>query len=142
MVFLCLLTDVSGGYILILLNNYATIIHNMLTEKQIQKNRKIFSDSDEVVASTFKVLGVVNRYRIFRLLLQHSNLTVSDIAQILDISLPLASQHIKILQDARLLHKERGGKKIFPTLKYDNPLVQAAVKTIEHTIQFNGKKSL
>ncbi len=112
----------------------------MLTTKEIRKNREIFSDTDDVMAETFKVLGVVNRYRIFRILVQHPKLTVSDIAQILDISLPLASQHIKTLQHANLLQKERGGKQVFPKLKYDNQLVQAAVKTIQQTLKHNAHK--
>lgn len=112
----------------------------MMNPKEIKKTREMFSDTDDVMAETFKVLGVVNRYRIFRVLVQHPKLTISDIAQILDISLPLASQHVKTLQQANLLQKERGGKKVFPKLKYDNPLVQAAVKTIQQTLKHNGDK--
>ncbi len=112
----------------------------MLSPKEIKKTREMFSDTDDIMAETFKVLGVVSRYRIFRVLVQQPKLTVSDIAQILDISLPLASQHIKTLQQANLLQKERAGKTVFPKLKHDNPLVQAAVKTIQHTLKHNGNK--
>lgn len=112
----------------------------MIGQKEIEKNRKIFSSTDETMAATFKVLSDVNRYRIFRILAGQPKLSVSTIAQILNISLPLASQHIKILMQANLIQKERAGKQIFPKLKYDNPLVQAAVKTIQQALKTNGFK--
>ena len=95
----------------------------MLTESEIQKNRKIFNETDLTMATAFKVLSDVNRYRIFRILSKQPKLSVSSIALILDISLPLASQHIKILTNANLLQKERVGKKVFTKLEQDNPFV-------------------
>lgn len=103
----------------------------MLTQKEIAQHRKIFSESDKSMAAAFKVLSDVNRYRIFRILAQQPKLTVSSIAKILDISLPLASQHIKILTSAMLLQKQRVGKKVFTKLEHKNPFVQAVVDTIE-----------
>lgn len=105
----------------------------MLSQKAILKNRKVFSKIDKSMAAAFKVLSDVNRYRIFRLLVEQPELTVGDIAHILKISLPLASQHIKILEHANLLQKERAGKKIFPKLKHGNPFVQAVITTIKQT---------
>ncbi len=107
----------------------------MLSEKEIQKNRTIFSETDKSMAASFKVLSDVNRYRIFRILAQQPKLSVSNIARILNISLPLTSQHLKILTHANLLQKERAGKKIFPKLEHGNPFVQAIVKTIELTLK-------
>lgn len=107
----------------------------MITEKEIQQNRRIFSDVDQNMAAAFKVLSDVNRYRMFRVLAQQPKLSVSSIARILDISLPLASQHLKILAQANLLQKERAGKKVFPKLEHSNPFVHAIVKTIEQTLR-------
>lgn len=108
----------------------------MLTTKEIQKNRDIFSETDKSAVAAFKVLSDLNRYRIFRILAQEPKLSVSNIAKILNISLPLASQHLKIMAGANLLQKERAGKKIFPKLERNNPFVQAIVKTIERAIKF------
>lgn len=107
----------------------------MLSQKDILKNRKTFTDTDKTMAAVFKVLSDVNRYRIFSLLAKQPKLTVGDIARILNISLPLASQHIKILVHAHLLQKERSGKKVFPTLEHNNPFVQAVVKTIQQALK-------
>jgi DNA-binding transcriptional ArsR family regulator len=112
----------------------------MLTAKEINKNRKIFNESDKTMAADFKVLSDVNRYRIFRLLTEQSKLSVSDIAEILNISLPLASQHIRILTHVNLIKKEKYGKMVFPKLEHENPFVQAMVKTIQTALKSNSKK--
>lgn len=105
----------------------------MLDKKEIQISRKIFSEADKNMATAFKVLSDVNRYRIFRILVQKPKLSVSDIAHILQISLPLASQHIKILTHASLLQKERVGKRIYTKLEHGNPFVKTIVKSIAKT---------
>jgi DNA-binding transcriptional ArsR family regulator len=103
----------------------------MLSQKEILKNRKTFGETDKGIAAVFKALSDVNRYRTFRILVNQPKLTVGDIAQILDISLPLASQHIKILTQNNLLQKERVGKRIFTKLEHGNPFVRAIVKIIQ-----------
>lgn len=107
----------------------------MLNEKEIMKKRKIFSETDKSMAAAFKVLSDVNRYRIFRILAEHEKLAVSDIAKILGISLPLASQHIRVLTHARIVQKERDGKHIFPKIEHSNPFVQALVETIQQALK-------
>lgn len=113
----------------------------MLTEKEVKKNRKVFSESDKTMAAAFKVLSDINRYRIFRLLAEQPKLSISDIAEILHISLPLASQHIRILTHVNLIKKERYGKMVFPQLEHDNPFVQAVVKTIQEALRSNVQKN-
>lgn len=103
----------------------------MLSKKELQKSRKVLTAADKSMAATFKVLGDVNRYRIFRVLVEQPQLSVSAIAETLDISLPLTSQHIKILVHTNLLQKVRDGKRIFPKIKQDNPFVPAILKTIK-----------
>ena len=107
----------------------------MLNEKEVKKYRKILSEDDKSIAEAFKVLSDVNRFRIFRILSQNSTISVSDISKILNISLPLASQHTKIMHHANIIQKKRIGKKIVPALKQNNPFVQAAVKTIDLTLK-------
>lgn len=111
----------------------------MLTKKEIEKNRKLFSETDKRMVKSFKVLSDINRYRIFRILAVQPKLSISNIAKILNISLPLASQHIKILELANLIQKERGGKKVFPKLEYANPFVSAVVKTIQLAQKFSDQ---
>ncbi|MFA5771047.1 MAG: metalloregulator ArsR/SmtB family transcription factor [Patescibacteria group bacterium] len=111
----------------------------MLSEKEIQKNLQILSDTDRKMAATFKVLSDVTRYRIFRILVEQPKLSVSTIAQILGISLPLASQHLKILVHANLIQKVKDGKRVFPTIEQSNPFVPAILKTIKHAYKIRIK---
>ncbi|EKD33353.1 MAG: hypothetical protein ACD_76C00044G0020 [uncultured bacterium] len=107
----------------------------MLNKKEIIKSRNIFSETDKSMAAAFKILGDVNRYRIFRILAKQSKISVSSIARILNISIPLASQHVRILMHAGMIKKEREGKKVFPKLEHSNPFVQAIVKTIQEVMK-------
>src|SRR5438105_4396129 len=99
-----------------------------LTNLEIEKNRRLFGPADKDIVSAFKALSDLNRYRIFCILVQQPKLSVSNIALILNISLPLASQHIKILTQVNLLQKERDGKKVFPKLEQNNPFVKGIIK--------------
>lgn len=111
----------------------------MLSEKELKKNLKILNDTDKSMAATFKVLSDVTRYRIFRILVEQPKLSVSTIAQMLNISLPLASQHLKILVQANLLQKMKDGKQVFPTIVQSNPFVPAIIKTIKHAYELRIK---
>ncbi|HYV33455.1 MAG TPA: metalloregulator ArsR/SmtB family transcription factor [Candidatus Limnocylindria bacterium] len=100
----------------------------MLTEKQIAKIRKAFNGTDQRVI--FKILGDTNRYRIFEMLGKEPLLSVSDIAKILKISVPLASQHLKILEQGKMLVKEKQGQKVYYKLSADNPIAQSITQEI------------
>ena len=107
----------------------------MFNEKEIRKIRKAFNETDKNIVGIFKVLSDLNRYRIFRILSEQPKLSIGNIAEILEISLPLASQHIKILSQSNLIHKERGGKNVLTKLKHDNPFVPVIIKTIHEILK-------
>jgi len=100
----------------------------MLTDKQITKIRKGFNGTDQ--RAIFKMLGDTNRYRIFEMLGKQSRLGVGDMAKTLRISIPLASQHLKILAQAKILLKEKLGQKVFYKLRIDNRIAQLIAKKI------------
>jgi len=95
----------------------------MLTDKQINKIRKAFNGTDQ--RAIFKILGDTNRYRIFEMLGKQPRISVSDIAKILKISIPLASQHLKILAQAKILQKEKLGQKVYYKLRADNRIARS-----------------
>jgi len=95
----------------------------MLTDKQINKIRKAFNGADQ--RAIFKILGDTNRYRIFEMLGKQPRISVSDIAKILKISIPLASQHLKILAQAKILQKEKLGQKVYYKLRADNRIARS-----------------
>ena len=100
----------------------------MLTDKQIVKIQKAFNGSDQ--RAIFKILGDTNRYRIFEMLGKRQRISVSDIAKILKISVPLASQHLKILEQANILKKEKFGQKVYHMLRIDNRIAQSIAKGV------------
>ncbi len=100
----------------------------MLTDKQISKIRKSFNGVDQRLI--FKILGDKNRYRIFEMLNKHPKLTVSDIAKILKISIPLSSQHLKILEQGGILEKEKQGQKVYYKLGTGNRIAKSIIKEI------------
>lgn len=100
----------------------------MLTDKQIEKIRRTFNGIEQ--RAIFKMLADTNRYRIFEMLDKHSQLTVTDIAKILKISIPLASQHLKILEQGKILQKEKKGQKVFYKLRADNVIAQSIIEKV------------
>lgn len=96
---------------------------------------KLPNGTDRRLATVFKALGDTTRLRIFRLLIDQPLISVSAIAHLLHISIPLTSQHIKILVHAQLLEKERSGKKIYSRLDRTNPFVNDLVRTIKTCIK-------
>ena len=107
----------------------------MLTKVEIENNRKILNESDWRFTTALKALGDINRFRIFRMLIIHPKISISTIAKVLRISLPLASLHVKVLVNALLLVKSRNGKKIFLSVERNNPLVRALIPAFNLSIK-------
>ncbi|HYV33847.1 MAG TPA: metalloregulator ArsR/SmtB family transcription factor [Candidatus Limnocylindria bacterium] len=100
----------------------------MLSDKQVTKIRKAFNGTNQ--RAIFKILGDTNRYRIFEMLAKEPRISVSDIAKVLKISIPLASQHLKILEQGNMLEKEKQGQKVYYKLRADNLLAGSISKDI------------
>lgn len=103
----------------------------MLSASEIAKVRKYLGARDEDLADLFKVLSEPNRCKMFRAIAKHERLAVTDAANILEISLPLASQHLKVLLQGNLLLKAKEGQATYYSLNKKNPVVQSIVKAIQ-----------
>jgi DNA-binding transcriptional ArsR family regulator len=86
------------------------------TDLQTTKNlNEIKADmiSDETIADVarvFKVLADPTRLKIIAALIKHE-MCVQDISELLNMSLPAVSHHLKSLRDSRLIKYRRDGKK-------------------------------
>lgn len=107
----------------------------MLNEREIIRFRKLIKNADYTTVTGFKALSDLNRYKILRILIERSGLSISDIAKILNISKPLTSTHMKILLHAKLINKERLGKKAISDVNLKNPFVRAIIQAIIVTLQ-------
>ena len=99
----------------------------MLSEEQIRKIQKGLVDEDSSLQLVFSVLGDTTRFRIVQLLSVHHELCVTDLAKILQMSMPAVSQHLRILELSDVVDKERMGQMICYMLKKSNSAVGAVL---------------
>src|SRR5699024_11950900 len=64
------------------------------------------------LAEMFRLLGEPNRLSLVYACLERAR-SVQDLAEDADISMSLASHHLRLLRAARLLRAERRGKQVF-----------------------------
>jgi DNA-binding transcriptional ArsR family regulator len=104
----------------------------MLNHKELAKFNKVADKSDNRLPIIFKALGDPNRCRIFRLFIKQNDtpLCVSDIAQVLRISVAGASQHVKILEITGLIRKNKKGQKVYFQIEDQDPLVKSILQAI------------
>lgn len=76
----------------------------------------------------FNALSDLNRFRVFKLLARRQNLCVSDLARVLDVSVPAVSQQLRILEMNGLVKRERRGQMICYKVKKDDPVVKFVIK--------------
>jgi len=95
----------------------------MLDQKDIKKLKNASSEIllNNKLTPIFSALSDENRYKIYSLLFFSDELCVTDIATILNVSLPLTSQHLRILAETGLVHKERMGQMMCYMLDYKHP---------------------
>lgn len=97
----------------------------MLAADELKKLRKFFnSKQEQILINSFKALSDANRHHIFELLKNSKKLSTSEIAETLKISIPLASQHLKTLEQAKLIIKEKSGQKKLYHLNSENNFVK------------------
>lgn len=106
----------------------------MLTAVELKKLREF---NQEAKANhwplIFGALSDPTRFCIFRILLNHKNLCVTDIAEICGLSVAAASHQLKILELVGLVERKRQGKMICYEIKKSEPIVIAFNKVGEIT---------
>ena len=103
---------------------------NMLSEKEIFTMQKTIIREDEQDASVFfQAVGDITRSRIVQILVKNrgKELCVTDLARIIDCSLPAASQHMRILEHAHIVVKQRHGKMTCYQLDFSRPFIKNAI---------------
>ncbi len=103
----------------------------MISNQKAEKVRKYLEKKNIKLTLIFKTLSEVNRCKIFWMLATEDKMSVSSAAKVLNISLPLASQHLKILLQNGLLEKEKIGQKVYYKLNRSNPFVGPLIKVVK-----------
>ena len=101
-----------------------------VTEKELILAKRMPTERAAIqVADAMKQLGDVSRLRIFWLLC-HAEECVTNIAELVSMSSPAVSHHLRLLKVAGLIVSRRVGKEILYTAS-DTPLVRQLHHTIE-----------
>jgi len=94
----------------------------------------------EGLSRIFRVLGDETRAKIVYALSQADRLCVCDIAQVVGLSLPAVSHHLRVLRELNIARAYKEGKMVFYSLADDHVAVlvkQGAQHASE--IQFKGQ---
>ena len=92
--------------------------------------KKGVNKGDNRFSVAFNALSDPGRLRVFRLIIEHHDVCVTDIAKVLDVSVPAVSQQLRFLEISGLVKKCRKGKTVCYEIKNNDPLVKSFVKIL------------
>ncbi len=93
----------------------------------------------EGLSRIFKVLGDETRARIVYALSQADQLCVCDIAQIVGLSLPAVSHHLRVLRELDIARARKEGKLVFYSLA-DDHVASLVRQAAEHAGEAKPKR--
>lgn len=103
----------------------------MRSVKEIAKVRKEVAADGSGLSKIFRALSDENRLTIVRVFLEKHNLCVSELANLLHVSVPAASAHLKILEAAGVVARNRAGQNVCYSISSDNKTLQTLLKVIK-----------
>ncbi len=102
----------------------------MLTTKEKARLRQHISLDNDRVTDIFNALADPTRCKLFRVFTKQDGVNVGEAASVLKISVPLASQHLRVLENTKLLTRQKIGREVFYKVNSSDPFVNAVVKAI------------
>lgn len=72
------------------------------------------------LAQVLDLMGNENRLKIIYLLREDNNLCVCDLSDILNMTIPAVSQHLRKLKDAQLIQSRKVGQTVFYSLRAES----------------------
>ncbi|RYC66441.1 ArsR/SmtB family transcription factor [Spirosoma sordidisoli] len=92
------------------------------------------------LAQILDLAGNENRLKIIYLLREERNLCVCDLSDILGMTIPAVSQHLRKLRDAQLIEARKVGQTVFYSLRLESAGVLRAL--LEHLEAFQTEPVL
>lgn len=89
-----------------------TDIHNHVHDMEYLKHHLSRTEDFQVISEVFRQLGDATRVRIFWLLC-HCEECVSNIADMMNMSSPAISHHLRVLKNCGLIVSNRCGKEVY-----------------------------
>ncbi|RYZ56326.1 MAG: ArsR family transcriptional regulator [Sphingobacteriales bacterium] len=106
--------------------------------KECQKKVRSVEVSVLQLSKVLSLTGNEVRLKILYLLQQEENLCVCDLGDILQMTIPAVSQHLKKLKDGGLIQSRRQGQTIYYSLKEEQ--LHIVKPLFEHISTTNRKK--
>ena len=92
---------------------------------------ELINKSVERVAKILNLAGNETRLKILFLLNQEKELCPCDLADILEMTVPAISQHLRKLRDANIIKRRKVGQTIFYSLiEEDNKILEMVLKNV------------
>lgn len=91
---------------------------------------KRIAATDKNLPKLFGALSDSRRFGMFELLLEKKDICVSEIAALFHISVPAASQQLKVLEQAGLVERCREGQRTCYEVKRNDPVLKSIVAII------------
>lgn len=99
----------------------------MLESSQTSKIKENLKTQNISLVDVFNVLGDKNRFLIIKLLIEQGEMCVTDLANILDISVSAVSQHLRILEMSRMIEGEKMGQMMCYKPKINDPSIKKII---------------
>lgn len=103
----------------------------MLTKEQVNTIKKEFAGEKDRTPVILGALCDPGRFGVFRLLIAHHGMCVTDVARVFDTTVSAASQQLRVLEMVELVQKKRMGQMVCYELKKDNPIIKPLIQFIK-----------
>lgn len=103
----------------------------MLTKSQINNIKTEMGSVATTFPLVFRALGDAGRFNIFRLVMKHHDICVTDVANVFNITVSAASQQLRVLERLGLVIKIRMGQMVCYEINQENPIAKQLVKLLK-----------
>lgn len=113
----------------------------MLNKKQIAGIKNGLDSDGGSFPLVFQALGDPGRFNIFRMLMDHYDICVTDVANVFGITVSAASQQLRVLDRLGLVLKTRMGQMVCYKINGKNSIAKQLIKLFKGRInkKFNKK---
>ncbi len=105
----------------------------MLTKRQLAEVKSRIGGSTPSIPLALQALGDPGRFNIFRVLIEHHDICVTDIANVFAITVSAASQQLRVLERLGLVIRVRMGQMVCYEINQGNAIAKQLVKLIKES---------
>ena len=105
----------------------------MLTKERTAKIKRTIDKEGSRLAIIFNALSDPGRLRIFGVLTEHNGLCVTDVANVLGVSVPAVSHQLRVLEMSGLITKDRIGQTVCYKIRDNDQFVKSINKLISQS---------